>query len=117
MPDMAPEPQASSRGRTPARTTSRSPRRRGQSSPPPARLPTFSPASSYCSAISTIPPIGKWTVVGLKQALSNSDVQFSRKMKKRNCTISTFLFNRLTSLQGLHQLQIRATGKAEPTGL
>ncbi|XP_052433429.1 uncharacterized protein LOC127974284 [Carassius gibelio] len=81
-PDVAPEPQASSRGRTPARTALRSPRRRGQSSPPPARLPPSSPASSYRSAVPTIPPIGKWTVAGLREALGNSDIQASRKMNK-----------------------------------
>ncbi|XDV14257.1 hypothetical protein PO909_002431 [Leuciscus waleckii] len=81
-PDVAPERQASSRGRTPARTVLRSPRRRGQSSPPPARLPSTSPASSYRSAVPTIPPIGKWTVAGLRQALGNSDIQASRKMNK-----------------------------------
>ncbi len=81
-PDVAPESQASSRGRTPARTALRSSRCRGQSSPPPARLPSSSPASSYCSAVPTIPPIGKWTVAGLKQALGDSDIQASRKMNK-----------------------------------
>ncbi len=81
-PDVAPEPQASSHGRTPARTALRSSRRGGQSSPPPARLPSSSPASSYRSAIPTIPPIGKWTVAGLKQALGDSDIQASRKMNK-----------------------------------
>ncbi|XP_052416254.1 uncharacterized protein LOC127961253 [Carassius gibelio] len=81
-PDVAPEPQASSRGRTPARTALRSPRRRGQSSLPPARLPPSSPASSYRSAVPTIPPIGKWTVAGLREALGNSDIQASRKMNK-----------------------------------
>ncbi|XP_059371542.1 uncharacterized protein LOC132109467 isoform X1 [Carassius carassius] len=82
MTDVAPEPQASSRGRTPARTALRSPRRRGQSSPPPARLPPSSPASSYRSAVPTIPPIGKWTVAGLREVLGNSDIQALRKMNK-----------------------------------
>lgn len=80
-PDVAPEPQASPRGRTPARSDLRSPRRRGQPSPPPARLPS-SPASSYRSATPTIPPIGKWTVAGLRKALENADIQASRKMLK-----------------------------------
>ncbi|ROI27818.1 hypothetical protein DPX16_23140 [Anabarilius grahami] len=81
-PDTAPEPQASRRGRPPARAATSSPRRRAQPSPPPARPQYTSPASSYCSAVPTIPPIGKWTVVGLRQALANSEVQFSRKLNK-----------------------------------
>ncbi|CAM4471798.1 unnamed protein product [Leuciscus chuanchicus] len=81
-PVVAPEPQASPRGRTPARATRRLTRRRDQPSPPPARLPAASPASSYHSTVPTIPPIGKWTVAGLRQALGNSDVLTSRKMNK-----------------------------------
>lgn len=50
--------------------------------PPPARQPTSSPASSYHSAIPTIPQIRKWTVVVLRQALINSDMQFLRRMNK-----------------------------------
>lgn len=76
------EPKSSSRGRTPARSDSRSPRRRGHSSPPPARPPSFSPASSYRSAVPTIPPIGKWTVAGLREALGKSDIQAPRKLNK-----------------------------------
>ncbi|XP_056094663.1 proline-rich protein 36-like [Rhinichthys klamathensis goyatoka] len=82
LPNISTDPQASPRGRLPARTATRSPRRRGQPSPPPARHHNPSPASSYRSAVPTIPPIGKWTVLGLRQALINSDVQFSRRMNK-----------------------------------
>ncbi|XP_026059296.1 uncharacterized protein LOC113043958 [Carassius auratus] len=80
-PDVAPEPQASPRGRTPARSDLRAPRRRDQPSPPPARTPS-SPASSYGSATPTVPPIGKWTVAGLRKALENADIPASRKMHK-----------------------------------
>ncbi|XP_077094312.1 uncharacterized protein LOC143746387 [Siphateles boraxobius] len=76
------EPPSSPRGRTPARSARRSSRRHDQSSPPPARLPSSSPASSYRLAVPTIPSIGKWTVAGLRQALGNSDLQASRKMNK-----------------------------------
>ncbi len=81
-PNEAAEPEASSRGRRSARLATRSPRRQGQSSPPPARPPNASPASSYCSAGSSIPPIEKWTVLSLRQALINSELQFSRRMNK-----------------------------------
>ncbi|KAG1936323.1 proline and serine-rich protein 1-like [Pimephales promelas] len=81
-PNISTDPKASPRGRLPTRTATRSPRRRGQPSPPPARHHNPSPASSYRSAVPTIPPIAKWTVLGLRQALINSDVQFSRRMNK-----------------------------------
>ncbi len=81
-PNEAAELEVSSRGRRSTLLATSSPRRRGQSSPPSARPPTASPASSYRSAGSSIPLIEKWTVLSLRQALINSDVQFSRGMNK-----------------------------------
>lgn len=80
--NVTPEPKASSRGRTPAGSSQRSPRCRGQPSPAPTRSLFSSKASSFHSATPTIPPIGKWTVAGLRQALGNSDIQASRKINK-----------------------------------
>nr|XP_055059785.1 uncharacterized protein LOC129443304 [Misgurnus anguillicaudatus] len=70
--NVTPEPKASSRGRTPARSSQHSPRCRGQPSPTPTRPPFSSKASSFHSATPTIPPIGNWTVAGLRQALGDS---------------------------------------------
>ncbi len=81
-PNEAAELEVSSRGRRSTLLATSSPRRRGQSSPPSARPPTASPASSYRSAGSSIPLIEKWTVLSLRQALITSDVQFSRGMNK-----------------------------------
>ncbi len=81
-PNEAAELEVSSRGRRSTLLATSSPRRRGQSSPPSARPATASPASSYRSAGSSIPLIEKWTVLRLRQALINSDVQFSRGMNK-----------------------------------
>lgn len=41
-----------------------------------------SPDSSYRSTEPTVPPIQKWTVAGLRQALINNDIQFSRRLSK-----------------------------------
>ncbi len=76
------EPQAPSRGRPSAHLATRLPRRLGSHSPPPARTPADSPASSYRSTRPTIPPIEKWTVPSLRQALINSDIQAPRKFTK-----------------------------------
>ncbi len=81
-PGSTAEPQASVRGRRPTRPATPSPKPRSLRPPPPSRQPLQSPSSSYASASPSIPPIGKWTVAGLRQALLNSDVKFSRKMSK-----------------------------------
>ncbi len=81
-PGSTAEPQASARGRRPTRPATPSPKPRSLRSPPPSRQPLQSPSSSYASASPSIPPIGKWTVAGLRQALSNSDAKFSRKTSK-----------------------------------
>ncbi len=47
-----------------------------------ARTPPASPASSYRSTRPTIPPMDKWTVTSLRQALKNSDIQAPRKFSK-----------------------------------
>ncbi|XP_057175830.1 uncharacterized protein LOC130545391 [Triplophysa rosa] len=74
---------ASSRGRQLCRSAPRMAKSRGgTSSPGPKRLPPPSPASSYTSTHNTIPAIQKWTVQGLRLALSNADVQFHRRMTK-----------------------------------
>ncbi|KAI2660099.1 Filamentous hemagglutinin [Labeo rohita] len=63
LPHVAPsEPQALSRGRRSARTATRRPRRLGLPSPPPARTPADSTASSYRSVRPTIPRIEKKTM-------------------------------------------------------
>ncbi|RXN33949.1 GPI-anchored 58 [Labeo rohita] len=76
------EPRAPSRGRRSARTARRRPRCLGLPSPPPARTPADSPASSYRSARPTIPPIEKWIMASLKLTLAKSDIQPSRKLNK-----------------------------------
>ncbi|KAF4107424.1 hypothetical protein G5714_011788 [Onychostoma macrolepis] len=81
-PSDATEPRTSARGRRPARSTAHTPSHRRLRSPPPSRQPTPSSASSYVSASPSIPPIAKWTVASLRQALANSDVRFSRRMSK-----------------------------------
>ncbi len=77
------EPQAPVR-RRPAtrRATSRPPKRPGICSPSPARTQADSPASSYRSTRPAFPPIEKWTVASLGQALANSDIQAPRKSTK-----------------------------------
>lgn len=40
------------------------------------------PAPSYASAILTVPPIEKWTILGLSQGLIISGVQFSQRINK-----------------------------------
>ncbi len=80
---LAIEPQASARGRPATRrATSRTLKRPGIGSPSPARTQADSPASSYRSARPAFPPIEKWTVASLKQALANSDIQAPRKSTK-----------------------------------
>ncbi|XDV39233.1 hypothetical protein PO909_008497, partial [Leuciscus waleckii] len=53
---------------------------------PPQHLPIAQPSHQFH-------PPGKWIVIGLRQALINSDVQFSRKMNKAE------LYNHYVSLQ------------------
>ncbi|RXN31612.1 hypothetical protein ROHU_016729 [Labeo rohita] len=75
-PYVAPsEPQAPSRSRNSVRTATRRPRRLGLPSPPPARTPADSTASSYRSVRPTIPPIEKKTMASQNLALAKSDVQ------------------------------------------
>ncbi|XDV39087.1 hypothetical protein PO909_008375 [Leuciscus waleckii] len=80
------EPPSSNRGRQPSRSSPHTPRRRRLPSPPPARNSSSSSSSSsmpsHLSVHPNIPPIGKWTVKGLRQALINSDANFSSRMKK-----------------------------------
>ncbi|KAK2907409.1 hypothetical protein Q8A67_006394 [Cirrhinus molitorella] len=71
------EPQVSAHRRRPSNSAPPTRRRR---SPPPSR--PQSPASPYTLASPSVPPIGKWTVAGLRQALSNAEIKFSRKMSK-----------------------------------
>lgn len=87
------EPQAPSLGRCMAQAATHLPRCLGLPSPSPARIPVDSPASSYHSARQTIPPIGKWTVSSLRQALTKSDVQPSCKLNKAE------LYDLYTNLQ------------------
>nr|XP_055071049.1 carbohydrate-responsive element-binding protein-like [Misgurnus anguillicaudatus] len=77
----------------PRRPASRTPRRRKSPSPPPSRHPPSSPASSYASAHPAIPAIEKWTVLSLRQALTNADIYYSKKMNKAE------LYNLFISLQ------------------
>ncbi|XP_067294062.1 phoenix isoform X4 [Pseudorasbora parva] len=93
------------RGRRPAQLAPCSPRRRGQPLPPSARWPTSSLASSYSLVVPTIPAIGKWTVAGLRQALANSEVQFSRKLTTAE------LYNLYVSLQ-----PVNCSTKSTPEG-
>ncbi len=76
------EPQAPPRGRPSTRSATRLSKRRSSQSSPPARTPPASPASSYRSTRPTIPPMDKWTVTSLRQALKNSDIQAPRKFTK-----------------------------------
>ncbi|XDV45477.1 hypothetical protein PO909_013571 [Leuciscus waleckii] len=94
------EPSSSNRGRRPSRSSLHTPRRRRLPSPPPARNSSSSSSSSsvpsHLSVHPNIPPIGKWTVKGLRQALINSDANFSFRMKKAE------LFNLYVTLQSSH---------------
>ncbi|KAK2896371.1 hypothetical protein Q8A67_010859 [Cirrhinus molitorella] len=87
------EPAAAPRGRRPSRAASHTPRRQGLPAPPPSRRPPPSPASSYASVLRSVPAIQKWTVASLRQALSNADVYYSRRMTK------TELYNIFCSIQ------------------
>ncbi|KAK2867700.1 hypothetical protein Q8A67_025817 [Cirrhinus molitorella] len=87
------EPAAAPRGRRPSRAASHTPRRQGSPAPPPSRRPPPSPASSYASVLRSVPAIQKWTVASLRQALSNADVYYSRRMTK------TELYNIFCSIQ------------------
>ncbi|XP_056617722.1 uncharacterized protein LOC130432405 [Triplophysa dalaica] len=74
---------ASSRGRQLRRSAPRKAKIRGDTpSLVPERRPPPSPASSYTSTHNTIPAIHKWTVQGLRLALSNADIEFHRRMTK-----------------------------------
>ncbi|KAG1925038.1 proline and serine-rich protein 1-like [Pimephales promelas] len=95
-PRIVPSPASSNRGRQLPRSSPRTPRRRGLPSPPPARTPPSSSASSHSLTHPNIPPIGKWTVKALRQALINSEVNFSRRAKKVD------LYNLYVSLQPTH---------------
>ncbi|KAK2884157.1 hypothetical protein Q8A67_017794 [Cirrhinus molitorella] len=86
-------PAAAPRGRRPSRAASHTPRRQGSPAPPPSRRPPPSPASSYASVLRSVPAIQKWTVASLRQALSNADVYYSRRMTK------TELYNIFCSIQ------------------
>ncbi|XDV21351.1 hypothetical protein PO909_026460 [Leuciscus waleckii] len=94
------EPPSSNRGRRPSRSSPHTLRRQRLPSPPPARNSSSSSSSSsapsHLSAHPNIPPIGKWTVKGLRQALINSDANFSHRMKKAE------LFNLYVTLQSSH---------------
>ncbi len=80
---LAIEPQAPARRRpTTRQATSRPPKRPDICSPSPARTQADSPASSYRSTRPAFPPIEKWTVASLRQALANSDIQAPRKSTK-----------------------------------
>ncbi len=76
------EPQAPSRGRPATRLATRPPKRPGSISPSPVGTQANSPASSYRSTRPALPPIEKWMVASLRQALSNSDIQAPRKSTK-----------------------------------
>ncbi len=75
-------PQAPSRGRPATRLATRPPKRPGSISPSPVGTQANSLASSYRSTRPALPPIEKWTVASLRQALSNSDIQAPRKSTK-----------------------------------
>ncbi len=108
-PGSTAEPQASARGRRPTRPATPSPKPRSLRPPPPSRQPLQSPSSSYASASPSIPPIGKWTVAGLRQALSNSDVKFSRKTSKAQ------LFDLFVSLGKTNTSTSKKVSKARKT--
>ncbi len=78
---LAIEPQAPARGR-PVTRRACLPKRPDICSPSPARTQADSPASSYRSTRPAFPPIEKWTVASLRQALANSDIQAPRKSTK-----------------------------------
>ncbi len=100
-PGSTAEPQASARGRRPTRPDTRTPKPRSLRSPPPSY--------SYASASPSIPPIGKWTVAGLRQALSNSEVKFSRKMSKAQ------LYDLYVSLENTNSPTSKKVTKARKT--
>ncbi|KAA0720426.1 hypothetical protein E1301_Tti015874 [Triplophysa tibetana] len=54
-------------------------RRRDSQTPRPSMHQPPSRISSYASALSFVPAIVKWTVLGLRKVLSNANVQFSRE--------------------------------------
>ncbi len=108
-PGSTAEPQASARGRRPTRPATRTPKPRSLRSPPPSRQPSQSPSSSYASASPSIPPIGKWTVAGLRQALSNSEVKFSWKMSKAQ------LYDLYVSLENTNTPTSKKVTKARKT--
>ncbi|RXN08505.1 poly [Labeo rohita] len=87
------EPAAASRGRRPSRATAARTSRRTTPSPPPSKRQPSSPASSYASALSSAPAKGKWTVAGLRQALTSSGVIIPRRSTKAD------LLNLYASLQ------------------
>ncbi len=76
------EPQAPLRGQPATCLATRPSKRPGVLSPSPARTQADSPASSYRSTRPAFPPIEKWTVMSLRQALTNSDIQAPRKSTK-----------------------------------
>ncbi|XP_065126277.1 uncharacterized protein [Paramisgurnus dabryanus] len=80
--DVSIEPEASPQAGRSSRTVERTPRRKRPSPRTPQRRSPPSPASSYASASPGIPDIKKWTVLGLKVALENADIPFSRKQTK-----------------------------------
>ncbi len=86
--DTSTEPTAASRGRRPSRTAAaHTSRRRGSPSPSPARCQQPSPASSYASALSSAPAAEKWTVAGLRQALSNAGINAPRRASKADLKV------------------------------
>ncbi|RXN19191.1 translation initiation factor IF-2-like protein [Labeo rohita] len=105
------EPVAALQGRRPSRATAaHTSRRRISPSPPPSKRQPSSPASSYASALSSAPPKGKWTVVGLRQALASSGVFIPRRSTKAD------LFDLYASPQAGENLNStppsRASGRA-----
>ncbi len=112
-PGSTAEPQASARGRRPTTPATPSPKPRSLRLPPPSGQPLQSPSSSYASASPSIPPTGKWTVAGFRQALSNSEVKFSRKMSKAQFLFVFFLTLRFS---GKHQYtHLKKVSKARKT--
>ncbi|KAF4118664.1 hypothetical protein G5714_000715 [Onychostoma macrolepis] len=91
LPSNAIEPQAPSCGWPSTRSATRLPRRPGTHSPSPARTPADSPASSCWSTRPVFPPIEKWTMASLRQALTNSDIQAPRKFTKAELYDFSFL--------------------------
>ncbi|XP_056612778.1 LOW QUALITY PROTEIN: uncharacterized protein LOC130428625 [Triplophysa dalaica] len=90
---------ASSRGRQLRRSARRKAKARDDSSSPaPERRPPHSPASSYTSTHNTIPAIQKWTVQGLRMALSKADVDFSRRMTKAELSLTESGAGRLSAI-------------------